>query len=156
LGDLVYSLALAPGEQQRVAVHERAETLSVRDTESLSMDEAQQSAEAADSSTLALFDSSYDETSKGGSRMRTHASSFSLGGAGGIGAIGTGFLGAVGLAGGYGSNQASGSTSSWQKGSRDYVSTASQQFHSTLDRRAAASRRSSRTGVRLASSTESE
>jgi hypothetical protein len=66
LGDLLYSMALAPGEQQRIAIQERSETLSVRDAESLSADEQQRMSEAADSSTLAVFNSSLQEMARGG------------------------------------------------------------------------------------------
>ncbi len=55
LGDLVYSLPLAPGEQQRIAVSEERETLSVREAESLSEAEQQAFRENADTSTSAVF-----------------------------------------------------------------------------------------------------
>ena len=45
---------------------------------------------------------------------------------------------------------------SWQHGSRDFVSSASQDFHSRLSREATANRRSSRTGIRLATSAETQ
>ena len=41
LGDLVYSLPLAPGEQQRIAISDERETLSVRDQESMTAEEQQ-------------------------------------------------------------------------------------------------------------------
>ena len=39
LGNLVYSLPLAPGEQQRIAVSERVATAAVRETEVLDIAE---------------------------------------------------------------------------------------------------------------------
>lgn len=156
LGDLLYSLPLAPGEVQRVAVYERAETLSVREAESLSIDEAQQFREAADSSTLATFNSAYREAASGGSSMETASDSWSIGGATGAAGVVYGILMGGAVAGGYGSSSSSGSASSWQQGSRDFVSTASQDFHSHLSRQAAASRRSTRTSLRVATATERE
>lgn len=156
LGDMLYALPLAPGEQQRVAVYEKAETLSVRDAESLSFDEAQRFRESADTSTLAVFESTLKERVRGHSDMHTDASTWGVGGAGGIGGFGEGILGGIGVAGGYGSASTSGDTNSWQRASRDFTSIASQEFHSDLSRQAAASRRSSRTGVRLASASERE
>ena len=156
LGDLLYSLPLAPGEEQRIAVYERIETLRVSEAESFSIDEAQRFREAADSSTLAVFSSAYRESASGGSSMHTESDSWSVGGAGGIGGFVSGLLFGVGAAGGYGSSSSSGSTSSWQKGSRDFVSNASQDFRSRLSREATAARRSSRTGIKLATSSERE
>lgn len=156
LGDLLYSLPLAPGEVQRVAVYERAETLSVREAESLSIDEAQQFREAADSSTLATFNSAYREAASGGSSMETASDSWSIGGATGAVGMVYGILMGGAVAGGYGSSSSSGSASSWQQGSRDFVSTATQDFHSHLSRQAAASRRSTRTSLRVATATERE
>ncbi len=156
LGNLLYSLALAPGEQQRIAVFEQVETLTVRETEGLSVDEVQRFREAADTSTLAIFDSSYREAVSGGSSMHTESQSWGIGGAGGIAGFVSGLLFGVGVAGGYGSSSSSGSTSSWQKASRDFVSSASQDFHSRLSREAVARRRSSRTGVRLATAADRE
>ena len=156
LGDLLYSMALAPGEQERIAVYEQVQQLSVQETESLSVDEAQRFNEAADSSTVALFNSSYREAASGGSSMHTESDTWSVGGAGGIGGFISGILFGVGVAGGYGSNSASGSSSNWQQGSRDYVSSATQDFHSRLARNAAASRRATRTGIRLATAADTE
>ncbi len=53
LGNLVYSLPLAPGEQQRVAVSERVATAAVRESEVLDIAERSQSQTRADSSTQA-------------------------------------------------------------------------------------------------------
>ena len=155
LGDMLYSLPLAPGEQQRVAVHEQVETLSVREAESLSASELQSFSETADATTVGIFNSAFREAASGGSSMHTAADSSSFGGAAGIGGF-FGVLFGVGVGGGYGSSSSSGSSSSWQQGSRDYVSSAVQDFHSHLGRTAAASRRSARTGVRLATASDRE
>lgn len=156
LGDLLYSLPLAPGESQRLAVYERTESLVVRDTETMSIDEAQSFREQADQSTAALFQSAYDEQASGGSSMKSSGSSWGIGGAAGIGGMVNGFLAGIGIAGGYGSSSSSGSTSTWQQGSRDFVSSASEQFHSTLQRQAAASRNASRVAVRMATASDRE
>jgi hypothetical protein len=88
--------------------------------------------------------------------MDTSSSSFNIGHTGGAAGLVYGWLISAGIAAGYGSSSSSGSTSSWQKGSRDFVSSASQSMHSQLSRQAAAARRSSRTAVRLATATETE
>jgi hypothetical protein len=156
LGDMLYALPLAPGEQQRVAVYERAETAAVVDSETLSMDEAQRMREASDNSTLAVFDSAAHETVNGSSKMS--AKSNSLGGGVSTGAVGMiyGILMGTGISGGFGSSASSGNSAGWQSASRDFTSRATQDFHSTITREAAASRRASRTGVRMATAAERE
>ncbi|MCL3862269.1 hypothetical protein [Actinotalea sp. K2] len=158
LGDLVYSLPLAPGEQQRIALSDERETLSVRDQESMTAQEQQRYTETADSSTTAVFSSAFDESASGGSRMKTSSDAWAVGGGGGVGGWASagyaGILGGLGVAGGYASSTTTGSTSSWQSASRDYVSSAAQDFHSNLARQSAARRSASRTSVRLASASE--
>lgn len=156
LGDLVYSLPLAPGEQQKIAVFERAETLAVTDTEQVAMAEAQSYAERADSSTHAVFNSAAREAARGGSHMETDSSTWGVGGATGAAGIVYGILMGAGISGGYGSSSSSGTTSSWQSTSRDFTSNAAQDLHSALARSASASRRANRTGMRLASESDRE
>ena len=154
LGDLVYSLPLAPGEQQRIAVSDERETLSVREQEALSAEEFQNFRETADSSTNAVFRSAFDESARGGSTMKTSSEAGSIGGGLGVAGIFGSVVAGLGIAGGYSDSTTTGSTSSWQNASRDYVSNASQDFHSALSRNAAARRTASRTSVRLATATE--
>ena len=154
LGDLVSSLPLAPGEQQRIAVADTQQTLSVREAETLTADEYQRYQENADSSTNAIFSSAFNEAAAGGSQMRTRTEAGSIGGA-------------TGAAG-------SSTASSWAAASpaatptrrrpdhpragRTPAATTSnptQDFHSQLARQAAARRSSARTSVRLATASES-
>lgn len=111
LGDLVYSLPLAPGEQQRVAVFEQRQTQSVFDSESLDEEEQQRQSQENDSSAQATFSSAFTESVRGSSSYSTHADSSSWGAAGGLGlAIGPLVLGG-GAAGGGGSANTSGNSS---------------------------------------------
>ncbi len=154
LGDLVYSLPLAPGEQQRIAVSDERETLSVREQESLTAEEFQRYNETADSSTNAVFNSAFHEAAAGGSTMKTRTEAGSIGGGLGVAGFFNGIVAGLGIAGGYSDSTTTGSSSSWQNASRDYVSNASQDFHSALARSAAARRTATRTSVRLASASE--
>lgn len=156
LGDLVYSLPLAPGEQQRVAVFEQRQTLSTVEFESLDYDEQQAASQQSDASTRAVFDSAFAEHVRGSSSFSTNADSSSWGVAGGIGAI----LGPVGIGigagGGGGSSSSSGKSSNSLDGTRDYLSTATSQSHSSLERQASARRHAQRTGMRLATASDVE
>ena len=160
LGNLVYSLPLAPGEQQRVAVSERVATAAVRETEVLDIAERSQSATREDSSTQAVFESAFEEHVRASSTYENRARSSSWGVAGGIGGVLAGPVGAlvggVGAAGGSGKSSNSGNTTSALDGARQYSSMAAQSMHSSVEREAAARRRAERTSIRLATETDSE
>ena len=156
LGDLVYSLPLAPGEQQRIAVVERTATSTVIDSETLDTSEALSFSEADDTSANATFGSAFSEAASGGSHYDTQASSFSVAAAvGGGGMFPFGCM-AGGVATSYGNSQSSGNTNTWMSGARDYTSDASQRTHSAVQRQAAARRHSSRTAMRLATASETD
>ena len=144
LGDLVYSLPLAPGEQQQVAVFERTDTASVFESETLSESQAEQQIALADTSTYATFNSAFDEAASGGSSFSTHSDTSSWG---------VNFLVA---AGGGGSSDSNGVSNSWMQGQRDAAENAAQTTHSAAENQASARRNAARTGMRLASSSESE
>lgn len=153
LGDLVYSLPLAPGEQQRIAIEESVKTASARSMETFSQEEFQSFKETQDSSALATFRSAFDEAAHGGSHMDSSSHTGSAAAEASTGIIGT-IFGGGGVSGGYSSSSSSGNTNSWQNTSRDFTSNAAQDMHSSLNRVAAASRRGSQTSIRVASETE--
>jgi hypothetical protein len=156
LGDMVYALALAPGEEQRVAIFEQEQQLAVREAERLGIADDQSLTEARDTSTEAVFESALREAASGGSSFHTEADSWGVGVAGGIGGFVSGLLFGVGAAGSYGSSSSSGSSNTWQKGSRDFVSSATEDFHSRLSRAARSRRQVNRTSVRLATASDRE
>ncbi|MEV4560197.1 IPT/TIG domain-containing protein [Kitasatospora sp. NPDC049285] len=154
LGDLVYSLPLAPGEQQRVAVVDRRATTAVFESERLDVQEQQAFRERDDSSTRATFASGMSESAAGGSHFSTEAHSSSWGVAGGIGfALGPVVIGG-GAAGGGGSSSSSGDANNWMSGVRNYTSDAVQSSHAAVERSASARRSAQRTSMRLAAAAE--
>lgn len=154
LGNLLYSLPLAPGEQQRIAVSERVATAAVREAERLDIAEQQHSSLREDASAQAVFDSAFEEHVAASSSYRNEARSSSWGVAGGIGAV----LGpvAIGLGAGGGGSKATnnGSTRSALDGARSYTSTASEEMHRNVERQAAARRSAQRSSIRLATETD--
>ena len=114
MGDLVYSLPLAPGEQQQIAVFERTDTASVFESETLTESQAEQQIALADTSTYATFNSAFDEAASGGSSFSTHSDTSSWG---------VNFLVA---AGGGGSSDSNGVSNSWMQGQRDSAENAAQ------------------------------
>ncbi|MGH7649681.1 MAG: hypothetical protein ACREND_16320 [Gemmatimonadaceae bacterium] len=144
LGDLVYSLPLAPGEQQQIAIFERQDRLEVTESEFFSEQEAETQAALADTSTNATFTSAFAEMMNGGSQFNTTSVSASAG------------FSFIGFGGGAGTSSTSGGSSEWLQGQRDFTQQAAENTHSSAERQAAARRSASRTGMRMASASEQQ
>jgi hypothetical protein len=150
LGNLVYSLPLAPGEQQQVAVFERQDTSAVQESEFFTESEAMNQSALSDTSTNATFNSAFNEAASGGSQYQTNSSSSSWGVSGGFS---LGFISAGGSGGG-GSSSSNGTASNWLQGQRDATEQAAQSTHSSAENQASARVTASRTGMRLATASE--
>ena len=154
LGDLVYSLPLAPGEQQKIAVYEQRQTLATSEFERLDEEQQEAARQTEDSSTSAVFQSAFHESVVGTSSFSTRASSSSWGAAGGIGfALGPIVIGG-GAAGGSGKSAASGESRQTLDGNRNYASAASEQMHAATTRQSAARRSAQRTAIRMSVATD--
>jgi hypothetical protein len=162
LGELVYSLPLAPGEQQQVAIFERKDSTSVQEAESFSQAEAMTQSATADTSTNATFNSAFNEMVNGNSNYSTGStttsSANSYGGGGGA-SFGFGPIAIGGGASGSSSNStatqtAQGSANSSLSGSRDTTQAAAQGTHSAAENQAAARVNANRTGMRMATASE--
>ena len=148
LGDLVYSLPLAPGEQQQVVVEEQTTTLVVRETEAVYGMATSQSSADSDSSTQATFQSGFYQTAQGGSHYDTASQSGSITAGGGL----LGILG--GPSGSLGETTASGNTSNWMDGLQSYASNATQSVQTYAEQQSFSQRRAQRTAMRMASASE--
>ncbi len=144
LGDLVYSLPLAPGEQQQVAIFERVDTARVSESEFFSEQQAQEQRALADTSTQATFQSAFNEAVNGSSYFHTDSNSSSWGGS------------LILLSGGSGSSSATGTSTQSLEGQRNSAQQAAQTTHSSAENQASARRSATRTGMRIATASESE
>lgn len=154
LGDLLYSLPLAPGEEQRVAVFDRRESLSVADRESMTVTEEQQYGQAQDTSASAVFHAALAEQAQGHTHAETESHSAGFGtSTGAVGEYQALMFGTV--AAGVGSSWNKGDISIEQAASRNFDSRASEDFHDRLARQATGRRQAARVGIRLASASES-
>jgi hypothetical protein len=80
---LVYSLPLAPGEQQQVVIEEQTTTLAVQDTEAVFGAASDQASSLSDSSTQATFNAAFQQSAQGGCNFNTSSQSGSLTAGGG-------------------------------------------------------------------------
>ncbi|HEV2419867.1 MAG TPA: hypothetical protein VGX94_18880 [Terriglobia bacterium] len=149
LGDLVYSLPLAPGEQQQIVVEEQTTTLAVTETESAFGVASSQASQASDESTQANFQSAFRQAAQGGSSYSTASETGSM-------SVGGGLLGILGgPSGSLGETISGGSSSSWMDGLQDYATNASQSVQTYSEQQSLAQRRAQRTAIRMATSSES-
>jgi hypothetical protein len=148
LGDLVYSLPLAPGEQQQVVVEEQTTTMVVRETETVYGAESSQASAATGSSTQATFQTAFHQAAQGGSNYNTSSETSSMSAGGGL----LGLLG--GPSGSLGETTSSGSTNNWMDGLQNYASSASQAVQTYAEQQSSAQRSAQRTAMRMATASE--
>ena len=149
LGDLVYSLPLAPGEQQQVVVEEQSTTLTVREFDSVIASDTSSATQVSDASSRATFDSALRQSAQGGSSFTSASETGSLSAGGGL----LGLLG--GPSGSMGETVSGGSTQNWMDGLQNYGSTATQATQTYAEQQAHSFRSAQRTAMRMASTTES-
>jgi len=147
LGNLVYSLPLAPGEQQRVVIFERSEVSSVSEMERLDVIEQQRQLDLTDTSAQAIATSSFREVARGGSQFETESES---------GSHSSGWLGAIFGGGSGGWSSSSGTSSSWMEGVRSSFQSLAERTHASVQRQASARRSALRTSMRIATAAESQ
>lgn len=142
LGNLLYSVALAPGEEQRVIVTDRAESYSVSDEETLLSDLGETYDSDQNSDTEAIFNRALGEYEEGSTDMKSTTKGTSAGVLGGLYATGS-------------TTKNTTDSSSSNSLSREQASAYSQSMNESIARQANRQRDSSRMGIRLATSEES-
>ncbi|GAB5473901.1 MAG: hypothetical protein Mars2KO_20000 [Maribacter sp.] len=110
LGDLVYSLPLAPGQKKQIVVFESSHSLQGSESQSLSQEEGLTAGLVSERAITDQLSGGINESISGRSRARTSGMSAGLGAAGSYGGIGA----SLGIAGGFSKSSSSAS----QNGSR--------------------------------------
>ncbi len=132
LGDLLYSLILAPGEEQRLVVRENKQSYTITDEAEAADSTSENYAMDQEDDTSAAFNYAVDQLSKGSSSYdySTKTGSFgaSLGAGGGTG----GFAAMLGLSGGYSKASGKGSSSASQSNSHNEASSTAQNFQHSI------------------------
>ena len=141
LGDLLYSVALAPGEEHRVIMTEKSERYGISDIESFSESESERYASSQSDNTSAIFRSAMYEQMDAYSHMESKTKS-----------AGGGLL--TSLWGTASKTTTTASSNASQTNRRDEASRMSNRFNESIARSARNQRTSSRVGIRTATSRE--
>ena len=133
LGDLVYSLPLAPGQKKQIVSYDMANTLEASEEQRLSQSERLSATLVDDRSITDVLSGGIRETLAGQSSASTSGVSAGLGLGGSIGAI----SGSLGVAGGYANSNSSAS----QSGSRGITQFFGEKLRQALSQNAESYRR---------------
>ena len=146
LGDLVYSLPLAPGQKKQVVIFDWDRTEYGRRDEESHEDEALDAYLSHNRDISDITQGRVAEQMRAGSHAETEATS----GGFGVG-ISVGFLG---IGGGYSSSSSSAASSAWQDSSRDVAASGLNQLRDVIQQGASAVRNQRSTVVQTARQTE--
>ncbi len=149
LGDLIYSLPLAPGEQQQIVVVEQQTSLRIQDTEAVYGSTQTDASAVTDSSTQATFQSAFNQAAQGGSNFNTSSETAAA-------TFGGGLLGGIfgGPSGSIAGTTSGGSTTNYMDGSQNYASSAAQSVQTFAEQQSQSQRRAQRVAMRMATSSE--
>lgn len=132
LGSLLYSLVLAPGEEQRLVVRENKQSYELSDTGEATDSDSESYAMQQNDDSDAAYSYALDQMSKGNSssqyKTETSTHGWSVGLSGGNGMIG----GSAGYSGSKSTSKGSASTSAQQSNSHSEVSNTAQSFQHAI------------------------
>lgn len=154
LGDLIYSLPLAPGQKKQIVTFDWERREAAVGIESLDYQESLQNTLSRDRDINEIVQGAVGEQSQGGSTASTSSSSVAGGGSGGFGLN----LGFISIGGGGGASTSSGSSRSssnaWQNSSRSSTMSSLQQLRDRTQQSASATRSQRSTVIQTASQGE--
>ncbi len=156
LGNLLYSLVLAPGEEQRLVVRENKQSYTITDTA-----EAQDSVNESYSlsqmdNTDAAYQYALNQLMQANSHYDYEAKTTSVGGSFGIGGLYSGFAAALGLNAGYTKSTASANSSASQSNSHNEASSAAQRFQHSIKSASEKISAAQRVSMSIATSSETD
>jgi hypothetical protein len=154
LGDLIYSLPLAPGQKKQIVTFDWERREAAAGVEALDYQESLQNTLSRDRDINEIVNGTIGEASQGGSTATTSSSSSASAAAGGLGFA----LGPIVIGGGGGGSKSSGRSSSssnaWQRSSRNSTLSSLQQIRDRTRQSASAVRSMRSTVIQTASQGE--
>lgn len=146
LGDLLYSLPLAPGQKKNIVVFDWERRESVQNVQSLDYQDRLYNTLGRDRTINEIVTGSLREESRGGSSASTKSGSVGLG-------IGGVIKGIVGIFGGSGGGSSS-SSSAWQESSRNTTASSLQRLNDRISQSASSARSQRSTVIQTAAQGE--
>ena len=152
LGSLLYSLVLAPGEEQRLVVREKSQTYTVSDNAEASDSARENYTLTQNDDAMAVYNYALNQLSKANSQSGYSAQTSSYGGGFGIGGVLGGFSAMLGLSGSHSKSSGSASSSASQSNAHNEVSSAAQNFQHSIKSASENVAQANRISVRAATS----
>ena len=156
LGSLLYSLVLAPGEEQRLVVREKSQTYTVSDNSDASDSTRESYTLTQDDDAMAVYNYALNQLSKADYQSEYSTKTSSHGGGLGIGGVFGGFSAMLGLSGSTSKSSGSASSSASQSNAHNEVSSAAQNFQHSIKSASERVAQAKRISVRAATSAESD
>ncbi|MDI9519995.1 MAG: hypothetical protein QM308_02390, partial [Bacillota bacterium] len=156
LGNLLYSLVLAPGEEQRLIVREKKQSYSVTDRAQGKDYTSEDYRTGQEDNMSAAYQYALDQLSEGNSAMQYKTSSSSLGVSGSIAGSSGGIGGSLGIGYGKASSKGSASSSASQSNSSNEISNTAQSFQHGIKTASEKISEAQRLSVSMATSEESQ
>ena len=156
LGSLLYSLILAPGEEQRILIRERDQAYDIGD-EASSADitrETYQVTQTDDED--AAYNYALNQLSEAGSSFSTKSTTASAGLGGAVGGLVDGITFGLSVGAGFGYTKSSGSASAHQRNAHNEASSAAQSFQHAIKSASERIAQTKRVSIRTASGDEAE
>ncbi len=156
LGSLLYSLVLAPGEEQRLVVREKSQTYTVSDNSDASDSTSESYTLTQDDDAMAVYNYALNQLSKADYQSEYSTKTSSHGGGLGIGGVFGGFSAMLGLSGSTSKSSGSASSAASQSNAHNEVSSAAQNFQHSIKSASERVAQAKRISVRAATSEESD
>jgi len=156
LGNLLYSLVLAPGEEQRLVVREKNQSYEIIDE--LSGEDAVVESYEADQmdNTTAAYDYAVRQMMEGSSKYSYSTRASTIGASLGLGGIGGGISAMFGLSGSTAKSSGKGSSSASQSNTHNEASNAAQMFQHGIKTASERISQARRLGISMASGDEKD
>ena len=156
LGSLLYSLVLAPGEEQRILIREREQAYDIGDEASTSdiTGESYQLIQTDDED--AAYNYALNQLSEAGSSYSTKSTTANAGLGGALGGLINGITFGLSIGAGFGYTKSSGNASAHQRNAHNEASSAAQSFQHAIKSASERIAQTKRVSIRTASGDEAE
>ena len=156
LGSLLYSLVLAPGEEQRLIVREKTQSYSITDNAQGTDSTSEVYNTSQTDNTTAAYEYALNQLLDANSSYNYSTKTSTFGGSGGLGGMFSGFSAMLGLSGSTAKSSGKASSSASQSNSHNEVSNAAQNFQHGIKSASEKISQAQRLSISMATSKEND